>query len=416
MCPPNCLYPPCASAPLRLCANFFSFPLLCILAFSLTGCAELQTLRQRVAVQDKEIAKLRQENAEFQKAYYQINEERQSDAGAQQKKIAALEKEVQDAKNLQSEREKKLDEQLRAKTLEANNLQIQLEEKVGKASETLAQMTDTASKAESQKTQLQGQIEELAAQKAKEEEERKKTAEALAQTQEGAKLTQAQLEEQKAKLDAQAAQLEEKIRKVTELESKLKAEEESRKAAETELAESKETARKLDDTVKELKSKPSAAASAADDPVLQAAAQELSGKIGRFDPSKLVAVKLDKRGLRIIIPSDMAFEPGSVILAESVKGLLTEVAASATALEGRSVRIEGHTDDQPVLDLPFSDNWGLGAARADRVRQYLTEEAKLDPDRTEVVSRASREPLADNKTPEGRAKNRRVEVVIGAVK
>ncbi len=103
-----------------------------------------------------------------------------------------------------------------------------------------------------------------------------------------------------------------------------------------------------------------------------------------------------------------------IILAEAAKKVLIDVSVALTSLAaGRPIRIVGHTDDQPLGELPFADNWGLGAARADRVRAFLIHEGKLDPRHLELATRAFHDPLATNKTPEGRAENRRVEIVVG---
>ncbi|MBI3735255.1 hypothetical protein HY256_01935, partial [Candidatus Sumerlaeota bacterium] len=288
----------------------FSLPFALLVAAILPGCAELTQLRERTAIQEAEIKKLREDNAEFQKAYYQINEERKSDAGAQQDKIASLEKALDEARRVKSDRERKLEEDLRKKSAEADDLKSQLEARVSKATETLAQMTDTASKAESQKTQLQSQLDQANAQ--------------LAKDQELVKQLQGQLEEQK-KLAA-------------ELQSKLKNAEEARKSAESGAGETKETVEKLNAQIKELKSKPQTV-SPEDDSTLKKAAQDLTERLGRFEAAKGVSVKLDKKGLRVIIPSDIIFEKGTVTLSENIKPVLADLAEAAGELSGRPVRI-----------------------------------------------------------------------------
>jgi chemotaxis protein MotB len=78
------------------------------------------------------------------------------------------------------------------------------------------------------------------------------------------------------------------------------------------------------------------------------------------------------------------------------------------------VLVEGHTDNQPIVgDLPYADNWGLGFARADRVRAFLMESSVPGKNMT-ALTRAQYSPLGANDSAEGRAANRRVEIVIGA--
>lgn len=79
------------------------------------------------------------------------------------------------------------------------------------------------------------------------------------------------------------------------------------------------------------------------------------------------------------------------------------------------IRVEGHTDDRPIgprLKDKFDTNWELSAARASTVARYIIDAMLVDPARVQVVGYGKFRPVADNATEEGRARNRRVEVVI----
>jgi len=79
------------------------------------------------------------------------------------------------------------------------------------------------------------------------------------------------------------------------------------------------------------------------------------------------------------------------------------------------IRVEGHTDDRPIgphLKDKFETNWELSAARASTVARYLIDALLVDPARVQVVGYGKFRPVADNATEEGRARNRRVEVVV----
>jgi chemotaxis protein MotB len=153
-----------------------------------------------------------------------------------------------------------------------------------------------------------------------------------------------------------------------------------------------------------------ASAGAAEDPELKDTASQFTPKL----KGQGIQTKVDRRGLRIIIPSGLLFDENATILADRAAGVLTSVAGLLKQVPGRTVRVEGHTDNQAVQDLPFADNWGLGFARADRVREYLMKEGGVSGSRLEALSRAQFEPLASNDTAEGRKLNRRVEIVIVA--
>jgi chemotaxis protein MotB len=76
------------------------------------------------------------------------------------------------------------------------------------------------------------------------------------------------------------------------------------------------------------------------------------------------------------------------------------------------VRVEGHTDDRPIRTARFPSNWDLSAARAVYIVDALVTDYGLPPDQLSAAGYASFRPVDTNDTPEGRARNRRVDVVL----
>ena len=89
------------------------------------------------------------------------------------------------------------------------------------------------------------------------------------------------------------------------------------------------------------------------------------------------------------------------------------LAKIATQLEGRpeAIRVEGHTDSVPISTARYPSNWELSGARAVQVVRYLITQG-VDPDRISAAAYGPYRPIADNGTPEGRARNRRIEIVL----
>jgi chemotaxis protein MotB len=76
------------------------------------------------------------------------------------------------------------------------------------------------------------------------------------------------------------------------------------------------------------------------------------------------------------------------------------------------LRVEGHSDDQPIHNAVFASNWELSAARAMTVLLLLVDQSHYDPTRISMAGYGPYRPVADNATPDGRRKNRRVDLVI----
>jgi type VI secretion system protein ImpK len=144
-------------------------------------------------------------------------------------------------------------------------------------------------------------------------------------------------------------------------------------------------------------------------PPPQAKAPRLAGLLKPEIAAGLVEVQdLADRSV-VTIKGDGFFEPGSAEIAGGVRTLLPRIAQALADLPGQ-VLITGHTDNQPIRTLRFPSNWHLSQERADAVKGELARTVKRERLRSE--GRADSEPLTDNNTPAGRARNRRVEITL----
>jgi chemotaxis protein MotB len=131
--------------------------------------------------------------------------------------------------------------------------------------------------------------------------------------------------------------------------------------------------------------------------------------------TRKVRVTEDERGLIISLSSELFFEPSSAdINVEDANGVLRKVAnlLQHPDLEGRYFRVEGHTDNIPTDPSgPYATNWELSTARANNILHYLVN-LGVDEQRMQVAGLADTRPVGDNNTEEGRAVNRRVDIVV----
>jgi outer membrane protein OmpA-like peptidoglycan-associated protein len=121
----------------------------------------------------------------------------------------------------------------------------------------------------------------------------------------------------------------------------------------------------------------------------------------------LAAVKEEKRGLVVTLSGSVLFRSGESTLLSSAQVKLGQVADALLAIRARDLIVEGHTDSQGSE----SYNQGLSQRRADAVRDYLVQKG-YPADRIQARGKGKDSPIADNASPEGRANNRRVEIII----
>src|SRR5450830_143397 len=117
----------------------------------------------------------------------------------------------------------------------------------------------------------------------------------------------------------------------------------------------------------------------------------------------------DQRSLVTFRGDDM-FAPGQADVSPQSRDLISKVAAGINEVAGR-VTVIGHTDNQPIATQAFPDNQRLSEVRAKAVAGILQRQ-QVEPERIQVHGAGDRQPVADNETAAGRARNRRVEIVV----
>ena len=130
--------------------------------------------------------------------------------------------------------------------------------------------------------------------------------------------------------------------------------------------------------------------------------------------SSRITLTSDERGLIITLASDAFFKQGSADLdIDATRDTMLRLAQflSSDELKGRRFRIEGHTDNTPVTGTEFPSNWELSTARAVNVLHYLADFG-VDESQFSVAGYADTRPKFSDDTAEGRAYNRRVDIII----
>ena len=125
-----------------------------------------------------------------------------------------------------------------------------------------------------------------------------------------------------------------------------------------------------------------------------------------------VTFRSEERGLVVSISSDrVLFDPGSADLAVDGATVVDALAGGLAPLPNR-LTVEGHTDSRPISTARFPSNWELSVGRASTVLRALVERHGFAPGRLNAAGYADQRPAGPNETVEGRAANRRVEIVV----
>ncbi len=124
-----------------------------------------------------------------------------------------------------------------------------------------------------------------------------------------------------------------------------------------------------------------------------------------------IAPKLDPRGLVITLPQAILFPAGEDLILPGALPVIEQIAGVLRDMDN-NILLVGYSDSTPIHTQHFRNNWELSAARSIQLLQVLTGRFGLSEDRFSIASEGSHSPLGSNDDEEGRAQNRRVEIVI----
>ncbi|SHH27226.1 OmpA/MotB family protein [Caloranaerobacter azorensis] len=127
-----------------------------------------------------------------------------------------------------------------------------------------------------------------------------------------------------------------------------------------------------------------------------------------------VIAGIEERGLTIRILDNVFFDSGKAEIKPKAKEILRYIGdiLNRKEFKHKHIKIEGHTDTDPIRTSKFPSNWELSAIRATNVLRFLIEEKGIEGNRISSAGYAYYRPVAPNDTPENKAKNRRVDIVI----
>jgi chemotaxis protein MotB len=142
--------------------------------------------------------------------------------------------------------------------------------------------------------------------------------------------------------------------------------------------------------------------------ILQSRVEEKFKKLGKENK---VQTEITERGLVVHIVESALFKEGSAELEPRAREVLDLIFDNIKDIPNH-IRVEGHTDDRPINTVKYPSNWELSAARATAVTRYFINVHGFPPDKISALGYGEYRPMRPNNSPENRAQNRRVDVVI----
>jgi len=146
---------------------------------------------------------------------------------------------------------------------------------------------------------------------------------------------------------------------------------------------------------------------------LEQAKRLLEDRLSQEISDKQVLLEKTSRGLIITMTNDILFDSGKSKLKKDAQPVLKKIAVVLNEnVADRDVGVEGHTDNVPIKHSSWKSNWELSATRATSVLHYLIDECQVAPERLSAIGYGEYRPIESNDAKAGRARNRRVEIII----
>jgi len=144
---------------------------------------------------------------------------------------------------------------------------------------------------------------------------------------------------------------------------------------------------------------------------LESLRRDLEQRLSNQVAQHTVSIQMGRDGLVISLREAGFFDSGSAIPRRETLSTLRQISDSLSRTP-YDLRVEGHTDNVPIHTASFDSNWELSSARATRITRLFLDFRALPADRISAAGYAEFHPVASNATPEGRAANRRVDLVV----
>jgi chemotaxis protein MotB len=143
----------------------------------------------------------------------------------------------------------------------------------------------------------------------------------------------------------------------------------------------------------------------------QAVFQSMIDKFKKMVDSGKLRIRIVRNRMVVELAENILFDSGKSDLKTDGKTALQEVGSVLSTIAGREFQVSGHSDNVPIKSAKFPSNWELSSARAVVVTRFLADNG-VPTDRISAAGYAETQPVATNDTPEGRAQNRRIEIVL----
>ena len=348
----------------------------------MSGCTELYDLRNIKEIQDAKIRELMAENEQYQDKYYKAIEERNATVNQLNKSIVEQNTLIATLEKARSDREAELE-------LKINKVNLELKDsknEIARLNQVNTQSQMTISEKDKELNTLKTEKDTLATTVT----EKDTAITSLNSEIETYKNEIVTLNETISKLNASIQQNEEALKK---------AQEESKQLSGNLTNAKKDYEKRLS----QLPVKPATDLS----PLKQKFEKYLQDKAINF-----ITIEDTQRGLVISVPASSLFEGFAEDIKPDMIPILKDIAQILKESPDNDILIEGHTDNQPIKDSPFFDNLHLSSSRSLRITRFLINDCGIKSSRLYAVSAGEFHPKAENNTPEGRNKNRRVDIVV----
>jgi len=138
---------------------------------------------------------------------------------------------------------------------------------------------------------------------------------------------------------------------------------------------------------------------------------KLTQRFQKLSKAGTLSVKIERGRMLVVLSSDVLFSSGSARLSAEGEVAIEQVVQVLKQIPDKDFQIEGHTDNVPIKTARFASNWELASARSISVLNTMLNWG-LAPERVSVASFGDTKPIVSNETEEGKAVNRRIELVV----